>query len=457
LKHTVLWVSQILIRHQGSDRRAPLTRVKWQPEPEPPARTRADAQVLATELALRAGQWPDQFAELAQTYSEDVTTLRTGGSLGAIPALRFFFFPAILDALSSLQPGQVSKVLETSAGFHVIRRRVRPPLARVSGAHLVIGYDDAKVLRAYGGKPPARTRAQALEVAADLYSQLEQAPDRFAEFVGRYSDHPDKSRFGDLGNWSTWEWSIFGRELEVLSQTEVGAIVPPLDSQFGVEILRRTPNSVRTEYAAQTIRYHFNPDDEHAKQGALGLARDMSEALKRSPEDFDELRRVNGFWDTERWSEGRDEPGLTEAVTPLQFGQITDEPVPQYDSFAIAKRVDPAQLPPEPEMQFDVPKPQAPDLVGVVAQDPGREIEPEFRAVAEQARTDLGLTEEEERSLVALSQPFPLLLQPQERITALQELLSKAERLLGSEKFAAYRRLLDVHFEAYIMGVEQVD
>jgi hypothetical protein len=60
------------------------------------------------------------FGALAIQYSQDVSTLADSGFMGPVPA--GFFVPEF-DAMAwSLAPGQVSPVVETSFGYHVIRR-----------------------------------------------------------------------------------------------------------------------------------------------------------------------------------------------------------------------------------------------------------------------------------------------------------------------------------------------
>ncbi len=81
------------------------------------ARERIDALVLQ----LRAGA---DFADLARRYSED-NSAAAGGDLGEVPRGRTV--KPFEEALFALQPGQVSDVVPTQFGFHLIRQEGLTP------------------------------------------------------------------------------------------------------------------------------------------------------------------------------------------------------------------------------------------------------------------------------------------------------------------------------------------
>lgn len=79
--------------------------------------------------SLRA-QWEDgaDFAELAVQHSLDTSTRVGGGDLGWFPA-GLLQYEALGQAAFSLEPGQVSPVIETELGFHLVQtveRATRP-------------------------------------------------------------------------------------------------------------------------------------------------------------------------------------------------------------------------------------------------------------------------------------------------------------------------------------------
>ena len=60
----------------------------------------------------------ERFATLARLYSEDPGSSRKGGELGM--ASKSIFWPAFSDAAMALKPGNISQIVETPDGFHII-------------------------------------------------------------------------------------------------------------------------------------------------------------------------------------------------------------------------------------------------------------------------------------------------------------------------------------------------
>lgn len=61
----------------------------------------------------------EKFSTLATIYSEDLNSAPGGGYLG--PAIKQTYVPAFSDAAMSLKVGQVSPIVETPYGFHIIQ------------------------------------------------------------------------------------------------------------------------------------------------------------------------------------------------------------------------------------------------------------------------------------------------------------------------------------------------
>jgi len=70
------------------------------------------------EKILQQVQGGEEFSELAKKYSEDVSA-HSGGELGTID--RGTMMPEFENAAFNLKTGEVSKVVETANGFHIIK------------------------------------------------------------------------------------------------------------------------------------------------------------------------------------------------------------------------------------------------------------------------------------------------------------------------------------------------
>jgi parvulin-like peptidyl-prolyl isomerase len=78
------------------------------------------AEVKKNIDAIRAKVNSANFAATATANSQDTQTARRGGSLGIFP--KGTMVPEFEKALRALQPGQISPVVQTSYGYHIIRR-----------------------------------------------------------------------------------------------------------------------------------------------------------------------------------------------------------------------------------------------------------------------------------------------------------------------------------------------
>lgn len=82
-------------------------------------RTKEEARKLAEEVRKKAKEGAD-FAKLAEEYSDDPASKERMGSVGTFA--RDGMVEPFADAAFALQVGEVSDVVETYFGFHVIKR-----------------------------------------------------------------------------------------------------------------------------------------------------------------------------------------------------------------------------------------------------------------------------------------------------------------------------------------------
>jgi parvulin-like peptidyl-prolyl isomerase len=98
----------VLVMHAGS-----------RAKPESVTRTREEAKTRAQECLqkLRAG---GEFAELVREYSDEPGAAERGGDLGSFG--REVMVQSFTNAAFDLKVNEVSEVVETPYGFHVIQR-----------------------------------------------------------------------------------------------------------------------------------------------------------------------------------------------------------------------------------------------------------------------------------------------------------------------------------------------
>jgi peptidyl-prolyl cis-trans isomerase D len=130
----------------------------------------AEARTIAQELLDQVNSGAD-FAALAMAKSEDVGSAQSGGDLGCFPPGRMV--PEFDDAVFALEPGQVSDLVKTSFGYHVIRLASKRestvlPLAQVK-ERIRVSVTEVKV------RDLGEQKAQALADALARGRSLEEA------------------------------------------------------------------------------------------------------------------------------------------------------------------------------------------------------------------------------------------------------------------------------------------
>jgi peptidyl-prolyl cis-trans isomerase SurA len=78
----------------------------------------AERKIQALYARLLSGE---DFATVAQEYSEDPRTAAGGGDMGFIPASALNSSPPLKQMVTSLKVGQISSIIRSSGGFHIIK------------------------------------------------------------------------------------------------------------------------------------------------------------------------------------------------------------------------------------------------------------------------------------------------------------------------------------------------
>jgi peptidyl-prolyl cis-trans isomerase SurA len=76
-------------------------------------------RIMATAMSvLQQARSGADFGELAKKYSDDTSTAKDGGELGTFK--KGEMLPDIENALETMKPGEISNLVETKAGLHII-------------------------------------------------------------------------------------------------------------------------------------------------------------------------------------------------------------------------------------------------------------------------------------------------------------------------------------------------
>lgn len=82
--------------------------------------TRSQAKARAEEIAKQAQAKPEQFAELAKQHSQDSGSKDQGGDLGEFSQNGSLGSQALEDAAFALKQGEISGVVESDFGYHIL-------------------------------------------------------------------------------------------------------------------------------------------------------------------------------------------------------------------------------------------------------------------------------------------------------------------------------------------------
>jgi peptidyl-prolyl cis-trans isomerase SurA len=182
------------------------------------------------EQALQQLRTGADFRQVAAAFSDAPDALQ-GGAMGWRDGARL---PALfVDALKPLQPGEVSTLLRSANGFHILRLNERrgasaPVIVRRTHARHILIKTNELIPQA-----EARRRAESLKERLDNKAD-------FAELARLHSEDASGSKGGDLG-WLSPGDTVpeFERAMDAL---QPGAISAPVQTPFGwhlIQVLER--------------------------------------------------------------------------------------------------------------------------------------------------------------------------------------------------------------------------
>ena len=238
-------------------------RVPDQASPEQAERQRGRAE----EVVKRSRAGAD-FGQMSAAYS-DAPEAMTGGEMGwrerdRIPDL-------YLNALSKMRPGEVSEVLRSPAGFHVLKLTN----LRGSGAPLMIEQTRARHILLRVGE--STSEAEATRKLQNLRERIVNGVN-FGEIAKLNSDDGSAGNGGELG------WLYPGDTVpefeRAMNELKVGEITQPIKSPFGMHLIqvleRRTADMSSDRKRLDARRVLRDKKSDEAYQEWLRQLRDRA-------------------------------------------------------------------------------------------------------------------------------------------------------------------------------------
>ena len=210
----------------------------------------------------------NDFAALAVLYSEDPGSAKKGGELGFTN--RGELYPEFEAVAYNLKVGEVSQVLESKAGFHIIQLIERRG-ERINVRHIL-----------FQPKPSVNDIAKAKQDLDSIYTLIQSNKYTFAEAALKFSDDPSKNNNGIIINSASGTSKFDAKDIEpslffVVDNLKPGEISKPVpmrtdDGKQAYRIIylksRTAPHTanLKDDYdKIQTLALQFKQNEEIEK------------------------------------------------------------------------------------------------------------------------------------------------------------------------------------------------
>jgi peptidyl-prolyl cis-trans isomerase SurA len=214
--------------------------------PEQIAARKARADEVARQLRTGA-----DFAKIAATYSDAPDALK-GGEVGWRDANRLP--PVFAEALGKLTPGQVTPVIRSNTGFHLLKLVGKRSVAE-STKDKSAEQQQTQVRHILLKVTPTMSAADAKRKLAELKERLDNNAAKFEELARLFSNDGSASKGGDLG------WLYPGDTLPemeaVINTLKPGEVSDVVETPFGfhlIQVLARKTDDASKERKRNAAR-----------------------------------------------------------------------------------------------------------------------------------------------------------------------------------------------------------
>ena len=167
------------------------------------------------------------FAQLVKDNTDDTGTRDNGGTFGMRPASRL---PELFtDAVKDLKVGDVSKVVRSGAGFHVLKLIERENASKAT-------YTQQRARHILLRTTPQLSIKAARDRMSDIRKEIVGGQASFAQMARQNSEDGSATRGGDLG------WAAPGQFVPEFEQAllalQPGQVSEPVVTRFGVHLIQ---------------------------------------------------------------------------------------------------------------------------------------------------------------------------------------------------------------------------
>ena len=210
-----------------------LVRIPENSSPEQIAARKARADEVARQI--RTG---GDFGKLAGTYSDAADAL-SGGSIGWRDPDRLP--PVFAEALALLKPGQITPIIKSTTGFHILKLVDKRSAAAAAESSIVQQHRVRHILLKV---TPTMTADQAKRKLAELKERLDNKAAKFEELARLVSNDGSASKGGDLG----WLEPGDAPEIEaVVSKLAPGEVSGVVETPYGFHLIELVERRVQDE------------------------------------------------------------------------------------------------------------------------------------------------------------------------------------------------------------------
>ena len=242
------------------------------------SRTKEEARKRAEEAKVMARKPDTVWEDALKAFGDAPDAVAGSGTLGIMEDRQRGIagpYAAIADALFGMEIGQVSEVVESPNGFHVL---TRIEIVEYAASNILVQYQGCE-----GAKPTVmRTKEEAKARAEEALTKARTKDADFAALAKEYSDGPSAANGGNVGIFPAG-MKVPGPKFEkALTSIKIGEITGPVETQWGFHVIRR--NKIDRVGASHILIAY-----KGSQRAKPSVTRNREEALKHAEQVLAEV------------------------------------------------------------------------------------------------------------------------------------------------------------------------